>query len=140
MTGGDRMHLDGAFANGQYIQPTIFAGDNSMKIFQDEIFGPVVSVAEFDTLDNAIEIANDTHYGLCAAVWSRDTNTAYRAARGIQAGRVFTNCYHLYPAHTAFGGYKQSGIGRESHKMMLQVYQHTKNVLVNYNPNAMGFY
>jgi len=140
MTGGDRLQLDGALTNGHYIQPTIFAGDNSMKIFQDEIFGPVVSVAQFDTLDDAIGIANDTRYGLCAAVWSRDTNNAYRAARGIQAGRVFTNCYHLYPAHTAFGGYKQSGIGRESHKMMLQSYQHTKNVLVNYNPNAMGFF
>jgi aldehyde dehydrogenase len=116
------------------------AGHNKMRVFQEEIFGPVVSVTSFDGYDDAIEIANDTLYGLGAGVWSRDTNTAYRAGRAIQAGRVWTNCYHLYPAHAAFGGYKQSGIGRETHKMMLAQYQQTKNLLVSYDPNPMGFF
>lgn len=140
MTGGEVHATSGNLANGFYIQPTIFVGNNKMRVFQEEIFGPVVSVTTFKDMDEAIEIANDTRYGLCAAVWTRDTNTAYRSARAIQAGRVFTNCYHLYPAHTAFGGYKQSGIGRESHKMMLAHYQQVKNVLVNYSPDAMGFF
>ena len=127
-------------SGGYYIQPTIFEGDNSMRIFQEEIFGPVVSVARFSDYDDAIKIANDTLYGLGAGVWSRDTNTAYRAGRDIQAGRVWVNNYHAYPAHAAFGGYKQSGIGRENHKMMLDHYQQTKNMLVSYSPNALGFF
>jgi aldehyde dehydrogenase len=111
-----------------------------MRIFQEEIFGPVVSVTKFDGFDNAMEIANDTLYGLGAGVWTRDTNTAYRAGREIQAGRVWTNCYHAYPAGAAFGGYKSSGIGRETHKMMLDHYQQTKNLLVSYSPNKLGFF
>ena len=111
-----------------------------MRIFQEEIFGPVVSVTSFDGFDDGIAIANDTAYGLGAGVWTRDTHTAYRAGRAIEAGRVWTNCYHLYPAHAAFGGYKQSGIGRETHKMMLDHYQQTKNLLVSYAPKAMGFF
>jgi aldehyde dehydrogenase len=109
-------------------------------VFQEEIFGPVVSVTSFDGFDNAIEIANDTTFGLGAGVWTRDGNTAYRAGRAIEAGRVWTNCYHLYPAHAAFGGYKQSGIGRETHKMMLDHYQQTKNLLVSYDQKPMGFF
>lgn len=111
-----------------------------MRVFQEEIFGPVVSVTTFHDEAQAIEIANDTLYGLGAAVWTRDMNTAYRTARAIQAGRVWTNCYHLYPAHAAFGGYKKSGFGRETHKMMLEHYQQTKNLLVSYDPNPMGFF
>jgi aldehyde dehydrogenase len=111
-----------------------------MRIFQEEIFGPVVSVTKFDDYDDAIKTANDTLYGLGAGVWSRDTNTAYRAGRDIQAGRVWTNCYHAYPAHAAFGGYKQSGVGRENHKMMLDHYQQTKNLLVSYSQDAQGFF
>jgi aldehyde dehydrogenase len=125
---------------GYYIEPTIFEGDNSMRIFQEEIFGPVVSVTRFKDEADALRIANDTLYGLGAGVWTRDMNTAYRMGRAIQAGRVWTNCYHLYPAHAAFGGYKQSGIGRENHKMMLDHYQQTKNMLVSYSPNALGFF
>ena len=121
-------------AGGYYIQPTIFEGDNKMRIFQEEIFGPVVSVTKFDDYADAMKIANDTLYGLGAGVWSRDINTAYRAGREIQAGRVWTNYYHAYPAHAAFGGYKNSGIGRENHKMMLDHYQQTKNLLVSYSP------
>ncbi|WP_374376825.1 aldehyde dehydrogenase family protein, partial [Tabrizicola sp.] len=119
---------------------TIFEGNNKMRVFQEEIFGPVVSVTTFKTLEDALEIANDTVFGLGAGVWSRDTNTAYRAGRGIEAGRVWTNCYHAYPAGAAFGGYKQSGIGRETHKMMLDHYQETKNLLVSYSPNKLGFF
>jgi aldehyde dehydrogenase len=111
-----------------------------MRIFQEEIFGPVVSLTSFRDFDHGIKIANDTAYGLGAGVWTRDGNTAFRAGRAIQAGRVWTNCYHLYPAHAAFGGYKQSGIGRETHKMMLAHYQQTKNLLVSYSPKAMGFF
>jgi aldehyde dehydrogenase len=122
------------------VAPTIFEGKNTMRIFQEEIFGPVVSVTSFRDFDDAMHIANDTLYGLGAGVWSRDTNTAYRAGRTIQAGRVWTNCYHQYPAHAAFGGYKQSGIGRENHKMMLDHYQQTKNLLVSYSPDALGFF
>jgi aldehyde dehydrogenase len=140
ITGGERADLGGELSGGYYVTPTIFEGHNKMRIFQEEIFGPVVSVTSFDGYDNAIEIANDTLYGLGAGVWSRDTNTAYRAGRAIQAGRVWTNCYHAYPAGAAFGGYKSSGIGRETHKMMLDHYQQTKNLLVSYNPNKLGFF
>ncbi|MFD2673883.1 acetaldehyde dehydrogenase ExaC [Gulosibacter bifidus] len=138
--GGARADLGGALSGGFYIQPTIFEGNNSMRIFQEEIFGPVVSVAAFDTFDDALNIANDTMYGLGAGVWSRSQNTAYRAGRGIQAGRVWVNNYHNYPAHAAFGGYKCSGIGRENHLMMLQHYQQTKNLLVSYSEDKLGFF
>jgi len=140
LAGGGKADLGGELAGGHYIQPTIFEGDNSMRIFQEEIFGPVVSVARFADYDDAMKIANDTPYGLGAGVWSRDVNTAYRAGRDIQAGRVWVNNYHAYPAHAAFGGYKQSGVGRENHKMMLVHYQQTKNMLVSYSPNALGFF
>jgi len=140
LTGGDKADLGGELSGGYYIQPTVFEGNNSMRIFQEEIFGPVVSVARFSDYDEAIKIANDTLYGLGAAVWSRDGATAYRAGRDIQAGRVWVNNYHAYPAHAAFGGYKQSGIGRENHKMMLDHYQQTKNLLVSYSQNAQGFF
>ena len=128
--------VDGGF----YIEPTVFKGENGLTIFQDEIFGPVLSVTTFKDFDEAMKIANDTMYGLGAGVWSRDGTTAYRAGRAIQAGRVWTNCYHIYPAHAAFGGYKKSGIGRETHKMMLDHYQQTKNLLVSYSPKPMGFF
>ncbi len=134
--GGERQEGEGGF----YIEPTVFKGNNQMRIFQDEIFGPVLSVTTFKDFDEAMAIANDTMYGLGAGVWSRDGNLAYRAGRAIQAGRVWTNCYHIYPAHAAFGGYKQSGIGRENHKMMLEHYQQTKNLLVSYSPKALGFF
>jgi aldehyde dehydrogenase len=140
LTGGSRNELDGAFKDGYYIHPTVFKGNNTMRVFQEEIFGPVVSVTTFRDEADALKIANDTLYGLGAGVWSRDMNTAYRMGRGIQAGRVWTNCYHAYPAHAAFGGYKQSGIGRENHKMMLDHYQQTKNVLVSYSPKKLGFF
>ena len=140
ITGGERADLGGNLSGGYYVQPTIFAGDNSMRIFQEEIFGPVVSVTSFTDYDDAISIANDTLYGLGAGVWSRNGNVAYRAGRDIKAGRVWTNCYHMYPAHAAFGGYKQSGIGRENHKMMLDHYQQTKNLLVSYSNKAQGFF
>ncbi|MFJ7022089.1 aldehyde dehydrogenase [Streptomyces sp. NPDC101117] len=140
LTGGERLEQEGELKGGYYVQPTIFEGDNRMRIFQEEIFGPVVSVTSFDDFDDAIKIANDTLYGLGAGVWTRDVNTAYRAGRAIQAGRVWTNCYHAYPAHAAFGGYKGSGIGRETHKMMLEHYQQTKNLLVSYSPKKLGFF
>jgi aldehyde dehydrogenase len=140
LTGGQRIEYDGELAGGYYVQPTIFEGSNRMRIFQEEIFGPVVSVASFADYDDAIKIANDTLYGLGAGVWTRDINTADRAGRAIQAGRVWTNCYHAYPAHAAFGGYKQSGIGRENHKMMLDHYQQTKNLLVSYSAQRLGFF
>ncbi len=140
VTGGERADLGGELSGGYYVQPTIFAGNNSMRIFQEEIFGPVVSVTSFSDYDDAIRIANDTLYGLGAGVWSRNGNLAYRAGRDIKAGRVWTNCYHQYPAHAAFGGYKQSGIGRENHKMMLDHYQQTKNLLVSYSDKAVGFF
>ena len=140
VTGGERAQLGGDLNGGYFVQPTIFTGDNRMRIFQEEIFGPVLSVTSFDGYDDAIRIANDTLYGLGAGVWSRDITTAYRAGRDIQAGRVWTNTYHQYPAHAAFGGYKQSGIGRENHLMMLDHYQNTKNMLVSYAPKAMGFF
>lgn len=138
--GGDKLTMAGEFAGGYYVKPTIFEGHNKMRIFQEEIFGPVVSVAKFKDKEEVLEMANDTLYGLGAGVWSRDANTGYDFGRSIQAGRVWVNCYHLYPAHAAFGGYKQSGIGRETHKMMLDHYQQTKNVLVSYSPNALGFF
>jgi len=140
VTGGERAELGGDLNGGYYVQPTIFTGKNNMRIFQEEIFGPVVSVTSFSDYANAIEIANDTLYGLGAGVWSRDGGVAYRAGRDIQAGRVWTNTYHQYPAHAAFGGYKQSGIGRENHRMMLDHYQQTKNLLVSYAPKAQGFF
>jgi aldehyde dehydrogenase len=140
LTGGERAELGGELEGGYYVQPTILEGSNSMRVFQEEIFGPVVSVAAFNDFDDAIGIANDTLYGLGAGVWTRDGSTAYRAGRAIQAGRVWTNCYHAYPAHAAFGGYKQSGIGRENHKMMLDHYQQTKNLLVSYAPKKLGLF
>ena len=140
LTGGEQAHLPGDLAGGYYVTPTIFEGKNKMRIFQEEIFGPVVSVTTFKTEDEALEIANDTLYGLGAGVWSRDANRCYRFGRGIHAGRVWTNCYHAYPAHAAFGGYKQSGIGRETHSMMLDHYQQTKNMLVSYSPKKLGFF
>lgn len=140
LLGGGRQELAGDLAGGYYVQPTIFAGHNKMRIFQEEIFGPVVSVTTFKDEEEALSIANDTLYGLGSGLWTRDGSRAFRVGRGIEAGRVWTNCYHLYPAHAAFGGYKQSGIGRENHKMMLDHYQQTKNLLVSYNPNAMGFF
>jgi aldehyde dehydrogenase len=140
LTGGHRKMLEGDLAGGFYIEPTIFKGHNKMRIFQEEIFGPVVSVTTFHDEEEALTIANDTLYGLGAGVWTRDMNRAYHFGREIQAGRVWTNCYHLYPAHAAFGGYKASGIGRENHKMMLEHYQQTKCQLVSYSPNALGFF
>jgi len=140
LTGGARRMHEGELAGGYYVQPTIFEGNNRMRIFQEEIFGPVVAVTRFKDLDDALAIANDTAFGLGAGVWTRDLNTAYRVGRAIKAGRVWTNCYHLYPAHAAFGGYKQSGFGRENHRQMLEHYQQTKNLLVSYSPKAMGFF
>ncbi|TFB14595.1 aldehyde dehydrogenase family protein [Filobacillus milosensis] len=140
LIGGEQNVKDGDFADGYYVQPTVFKGHNKMRIFQEEIFGPVLSVTTFKTDEEAMEIANDTLYGLGAGVWTRDINKAYRFGRGIQAGRVWTNCYHDYPAHAAFGGYKMSGVGRENHKMMLSHYQQTKNLLVSYSPQKLGFF
>jgi aldehyde dehydrogenase len=140
LTGGSRRLLDGELKDGYYVEPTVFKGHNRMRIFQEEIFGPVVSVTTFKDADEALAIANDTLYGLGAGVWTRDANTAYRLGRGIKAGRVWTNCFHAYPAHAAFGGYKHSGIGRENHLMMLNHYQQTKNLLVSYSPKKLGFF
>ena len=140
LIGGARAEMEGELAGGYYVQPTIFRGDNSMRIFQEEIFGPVVSTTTFTDFDDAMRIANDTLYGLGAGVWSRNGNIAYRAGRAIQAGRVWVNNYHAYPAHAAFGGYKSSGIGRENHLMMLDHYQQTKNLLVSYSEDKLGFF
>jgi aldehyde dehydrogenase len=140
LIGGERNMLPGDLAGGFYMKPTVFQGHNRMRVFQEEIFGPVVSVTTFKDDDDALAIANDTLYGLGAGIWSRDANRCYRFGRAIQAGRVWTNCYHAYPAHAAFGGYKQSGIGRETHKMMLDHYQQTKNMLVSYSPKKLGFF
>jgi aldehyde dehydrogenase len=140
LVGGERASRPGELADGHYIQPTMFKGHNKMRIFQEEIFGPVLAVTTFKTEAEALEIANDTLYGLGAGVWTRDGSTAYRMGRAIKAGRVWTNCYHAYPAHAAFGGYKQSGLGRENHKMMLDHYQQTKNLLVSYSPKKLGFF
>jgi aldehyde dehydrogenase len=138
--GGEQAHLGGDLENGYYVKPTVFVGHNKMRIFQEEIFGPVLSVTKFKNLEDAIAIGNDTVYGLGAGVWSRNGSNAYRVGREIKAGRVWTNCYHLYPAHAAFGGYKQSGFGRETHKMILDHYQQTKNLLVSYSPKPLGFF
>ncbi|AWH51712.1 aldehyde dehydrogenase [Stenotrophomonas sp. ESTM1D_MKCIP4_1] len=140
LIGGEQNRLGGDLAGGYYVKPTVFKGHNRMRIFQEEIFGPVVAVTTFKTEEEALQIANDTLYGLGAGVWSRDASRLYRMGRAIQAGRVWTNCYHAYPAHAAFGGYKQSGIGRENHKMMLDHYQQTKNLLVSYSPKKLGFF
>ncbi|MCK9533258.1 MAG: aldehyde dehydrogenase [Pseudomonas sp.] len=140
LTGGKVEQLEGDFASGYYIQPTLLKGHNKMRIFQEEIFGPVVAVTTFKDEAEALSIANDTEFGLGAGLWTRDINRAYRMGRAIQAGRVWTNCYHLYPAHAAFGGYKKSGVGRETHKMMLNHYQQTKNLLISYDINPLGFF
>lgn len=140
LTGGHRADPGGELKGGYYVEPTIFEGTNRMRVFQEEIFGPVAAVTSFTDLDEAVTLANDTLYGLGAGVWTRNGTTAYRAGRAIQAGRVWTNCYHQYPAHAAFGGYKQSGIGREGHKMMLDHYQQTKNLLVSYSAKKLGFF
>lgn len=140
LAGGGVEKLEGELASGYYIQPTLLKGNNSMRIFQEEIFGPVVGITTFKDEAEAIAIANDSIYGLGAGVWTRDINRAYRVGRAIKAGRVWTNCYHLYPAHAAFGGYKKSGIGRETHKMMLDHYQQTKNLLVSYSVQPLGFF
>ena len=140
LLGGEAEVLDGALAAGYYIQPTLLKGTNEMQVFQEEIFGPVVGITTFEDEAEALRIANDTDYGLGAGVWTRDMNRAYRMGRGIQAGRVWTNCYHAYPAHAAFGGYKKSGIGRETHKVALEHYQQTKNLLVSYDTSPLGFF
>ncbi len=140
LAGGERNYLAGDLAGGFYVKPTVLKGHNRMRVFQEEIFGPVVSVTTFKDDAEALAIANDTLYGLGAGVWSRDANRCYRFGRAIQAGRVWVNCYHAYPAHAAFGGYKQSGIGRENHRMMLDHYQQTKNMLVSYSPDKLGFF
>ena len=140
LIGGSAEQLEGNINKGFYIQPTLLKGNNQMRVFQEEIFGPVVSVTTFKDEEEALAIANDSQFGLGAGLWTRDTNRAYRMGRAIQAGRVWTNCYHLYPAHAAFGGYKQSGVGRETHKMILDSYQQTKNLLVSYDVNPLGFF
>jgi len=140
LIGGEVESLEGEFGDGYYIQPTVMKGHNKMRIFQEEIFGPVVSATTFKDEAEALEIANDSEFGLGAGLWTRDMNRAYRMGRAIQAGRVWTNCYHHYPAHAAFGGYKKSGVGRETHKMMLDHYQQTKNMLVSYDINPLGFF
>jgi aldehyde dehydrogenase len=140
LTGGKRASLGGELASGYYVEPTVLEGHNKMRVFQEEIFGPVLAVTTFEDDAEALAIANDTLYGLGSGVWTRNGTRAYRMGRGIRAGRVWTNCYHAYPAHAAFGGYKQSGIGRETHKMMLDHYQQTKNMLVSYSPKALGFF
>lgn len=139
LTGGCGAYNEG-LEGGFYIQPTVFKGNNKMRIFQEEIFGPVVCIATFKTEEEAIAIANDTLFGLGAGVWTRDMHTAYKVSRAIQAGRVWVNCYHAYPAHAPFGGYKKSGIGRETHKMMLNHYRQTKNMLISYNKSKLGFF
>ncbi len=140
LVGGEANHLDGELSTGYYIQPTVFKGHNKMRIFQEEIFGPVVCVTTFKTVEEAIEIANDTLYGLGAGVWTRDAHELYQVPRAIEAGRVWVNNYHAYPAHAPFGGYKKSGFGRENHKMMLEHYRNTKNMLVSYDKNKLGFF
>ena len=140
LTGGGEPDLGDAYSKGCYVQPTVFRGNNKMRIFQEEIFGPVLAVTTFRTEEEALAIANDTPFGLGSGVWSRDANTCYRMGRGLEAGRVWVNCYHAYPAHAAFGGYKKSGIGRETHKMVLEHYQQTKNLLVSYSEKKLGFF
>jgi aldehyde dehydrogenase len=140
LVGGERSHLGGELEGGYYFQPTVLKGHNDMRVFQEEIFGPVLAVTTFKDEADALRIANDTLYGLGAGVWTRDMSRAFRMGRSIQAGRVWTNCYHLYPAHAAFGGYKSSGVGRENHRMMLDHYSQTKCLLVSYDPNPLGFF
>jgi aldehyde dehydrogenase len=140
LIGGHRSEQDGELEGGYYFEPTVFKGTNDMRIFQEEIFGPVLAVTTFKDEAEALEIANDTMYGLGAGVWTRDNARAFRMGRGIQAGRVWTNCYHLYPAGAAFGGYKSSGVGRENHRMMLDHYTQTKCLLVSYDPEPLGFF
>lgn len=140
LAGGEAANPDLDCEGGFYVKPTLFSGNNSMRVFQEEIFGPAIGVIKFSTEEEALTLANDTQYGLGAGVWTRDINLAQRMARGIQAGRVWVNCYHAYPAHAAFGGYKQSGIGRETHKMMLSHYQNTKNILINHSDQALGLF
>jgi aldehyde dehydrogenase len=140
VTGGKRALPGGELDQGYFVEPTVFVGHNKMRIFQEEIFGPVLSVTTFKTVEEAIEIANDTPYGLGGGIWSRNGTHAYEIGRAIEAGRVWTNCYHVYPAHAAFGGYKESGFGRETHKMMLDHYQQTKNLLVSYDTAARGLF
>jgi aldehyde dehydrogenase len=140
LMGGDKAAVGSDIAGGYYVQPTLLKGSNDMRVFQEEIFGPVVGVTTFKTEEEALKIANDTDFGLGSGVWTRDMNRAYRMGRGIKAGRVWTNCYHAYPAHAAFGGYKKSGIGRETHKVALEHYQQTKNLLVSYDTNPLGFF
>jgi aldehyde dehydrogenase len=138
--GGSQASVDSSLSGGYYIQPTLLEGTNDMRVFQEEIFGPVIGITKFKDEAEALHLANDTDYGLGAGLWTRDINLAYRMGRKIQAGRVWTNCYHAYPAHAAFGGYKKSGIGRETHKMMLDHYQQTKNLLVSYSTSPLGFF
>lgn len=140
LIGGEAEQLDSEYSNGYYIQPTLLEGNNQMRVFQEEIFGPVISLCKFKDEAEALELANQSEFGLGAGVWTRDMNRAYRMGRGIQAGRVWTNCYHMYPAHAAFGGYKKSGVGRETHKIALEHYQQTKNLLVSYDINPLGFF
>jgi len=140
LCGGEANTLEGELSGGYYIQPTIFKGNNNMRIFQEEIFGPVTSVTTFKTTEEAIAIANDTLYGLGAGVWTRDAHELYQVPRAIQAGRVWVNCFHAYPAHAPFGGYKKSGFGRENHKMMMGHYRQTKNMLISYDKNKLGFF
>ena len=140
LIGGKRANLEGELADGYYIEPTVFEGHNKRRTFREEIFGPVVSVTKFNGDEEALSIANETLYGLGAGIWTRNGTRAYRFGRAIQTGRVWTNCYHLYAAHAAFGGYKQSGIGRENHLKMMGHYQQTKNMLVSYSPKALGFF
>ena len=140
LTGGERLRAGGQINDGFFVKPTLLYGKNDMRVFQEEIFGPVASVTTFKDVEDAVRIANDSEFGLGAGVWSRNGTVAYHMGRAIQAGRVWTNCYHLYPAHAAFGGYKKSGIGRETHKLALSNYQQTKNLLVSYNPQALGFF
>jgi len=140
LIGGERTHMDGELAGGYYYEPTVLKGQNEMRVFQEEIFGPVLAVTTFKNESEALALANDSMYGLGAGVWTRDMSRAFRMGRGIKAGRVWTNCYHLYPAHAAFGGYKVSGVGRENHRMMLDHYSQTKCLLVSYDPNPLGFF
>jgi aldehyde dehydrogenase len=140
LMGGDKATVGSDIAGGYYVQPTLLQGTNDMRVFQEEIFGPTLGVTTFKNEEEALAIANATEYGLGAGVWTRDTNRAFRMGRGIKAGRVWMNCYHAYPAHAAFGGYKKSGIGRETHKVALEHYQQTKNMLVSYDINPLGFF
>jgi aldehyde dehydrogenase len=140
LTGGGRAHLGGDLENGNFLQPTVFSGNNKMRIFQEEIFGPVLPVTKFKDLDDAVAIGNDSIYGLGSGVWSRNVNNLFRVGREIKAARCWTNCYHMYPAGAAFGGYKESGFGRETHKIILDHYQQTKCLLISHSTKAMGLF